>query len=54
MVNKGSHFADFVRLRTHTYNLHAHSTISALWAAKNTESNRGLPKLKFLVLFSEI
>ena len=29
MVNKGSHFADFVRFRPYTYNLHAHSTISA-------------------------
>ena len=29
MVNKGSDFADFVRFRPHTYNLHAHSTISA-------------------------
>ena len=29
MVNKGSHVADFVRFRPHTYTLHAHSTISA-------------------------
>ena len=29
MVNKGSHFADFVRFRPHTYNLYAYSTISA-------------------------
>ena len=30
MVNKGSHFADFVRFRPHNYySLHAHSTISA-------------------------
>ena len=29
MVNKGSYFADFVRFRPHTYNLHAQSAISA-------------------------
>ena len=36
MVNKGSHVADFVRFRPHTYTLYAHSTISAaLMAAIN-------------------
>ena len=40
MVNKGSHFADFVRFRPHTFNLHAQSTISAaLMAAIKFKGN---------------
>ena len=36
MVNKGSHFADFVRFRPHNYySLHAHSTISAVLMGGN-------------------
>ena len=37
MVNKGSHFADFVRFRPNTYNLHAHSIISAALMGGNNE-----------------
>ena len=40
MVNKGSRFADFVRFRPHTYNMHAHSTISAWAAINNTENEQ--------------
>ena len=38
MVNKGSHFEDFVRFRPHTYSLHAHSTISAALMGGNNHS----------------
>ena len=37
MVNKGSHFADFVRFRPNTYNLLAHSIISAALMGGNNE-----------------
>ena len=37
IVNKGPHFTDFVRFRPHTYNLHAHTTISAALMDSNYE-----------------
>ena len=46
MVNKGSHFADFVRFRPHTYNLHVHSAISAALVGGNNWFTKILDKLQ--------
>ena len=36
MVNKGSHFADFVRFRPHTYT-RTQQSLPPLWTAKSTD-----------------
>ena len=54
MVNKGSRFADFVRFRPHTYNLHAHSTISAALIGGNSSLNAldaAFPLIMWLATF---
>ena len=44
MANKGSHFADFVRFRPHTYT-RTQQSLPHLWAAINTLKNAQLLNL---------